>query len=442
MRTLGERCVSILCGLFLTVATALAQTPPPTDEAARLGAAYRASLVKLAEDYNAALLPLAEQYSQELLQLAKRMADDNNAAGQDAVRKEAQRFKKTLGDEPDAFEAVPELMRENIVEKPEALRLIQEAYVARRTANDLMRNEKTKELAEKLVGALDALQKRLAAEGKAAEADAAKKEATRLRVAMQRQDFATRALRESGAEIRLMPPVPDFAALSKKTAEAPPATRNLTALTLNDLPPAIQAFLLKPLDYDKDWPPPITKWSHEGTGNYAHDFALYKQPGQPDELGIFAYPKTMKAYVRGTIRQGPVSFDNKTLSWKGKAAAWLLKDSRDLVCQVTFRTKRPAVSEAGGPAGCVAVYSTTEGNRLIASMTVPLLTEETSLRMAKHYSYNRMNIAWEGTKRKRGFTIPDHMPMRVVAGVAGFAPGEQADVTIEITDCPQLGDMW
>jgi hypothetical protein len=126
----------------------------------------------------------------------------------------------------------------------------------------------------------------------------------------------------------------------------------------------------------------------------------------------------------------------------GTAVSWKLKHSRDLVCMVVFRTTRPALGAAGGPAACVAVYSVAENNRLIASMSVPMLGEETAVRMAKHYSYNRMNIVWEGTKRKRGFTIPDHMPMRVAVGVVGFAPGEEIDATIEILPCAQVGDMW
>ncbi|MDR2848938.1 MAG: hypothetical protein LBW77_00085 [Verrucomicrobiota bacterium] len=438
----------ILACLCLTVFTAAAQTAAPAApglpaDAARLGAAYRAALGKIAGDYDASLLPLAEQYVLELKRLSTRMKDAKDAAGSEAVRKEAGRFMKALADEPDPFETVPELTKENVVAAPDALRLIQEAYAARRTANDLTRNAQVTTLAENLIGGLDALQNRAASDGKTAEAAAVKKEATRLRVAMQRKDFATRALQEAGLTLRLVPPAPDIASVKEKSEAAPAGgSRNLAALNLTELPPAIQAFLLKPFEYDKDWPPPLTKWTYEGTGAYSHDFALYRQPGQPDELGIFAYPKTYRAYVRGTVKTGTVNFDNKALSWLGKAMAWQLKDSRDLVCQVTFRTKRPALGEAGGPAGCVAVYSAAENNRLIASMSVPLLSEETSVRMAKHYSYNRMNIVWEGTKRKRGFTIPDHMPMRVVVGVAGFAPGEDIDVTVELNDCPQVGDMW
>lgn len=430
----------VVC-LGFAAATLHAQTDLPGD-AVRLNEAYRARLTKIAASYNASLLPLAESYVLELKQLSTRMKTAKDTAGMAAVRKEASRFMQALAAEPDAFETVPELTSEDTVTTPEALRLIQENYAARRTTNDLKRNEQVTALAEGLVAELTKLQNRYAADDKDAEAAAVKKEAARLRVAMQRKDFATRALQEGKADIRLMPPVPDVNSIKEK-AETPQATtRNLTALALNDLAPAVQAFLMKPVEYDKDWPPPVTKWTYEGTGNYSHDFALYKQPGQPDELGIFAYPKTLRAYVRGTIRSGVVNFDNKVVNWKGKAMSWMLKDSRDLVCQVVFTTKRPALSEAGGPAGCVAVYSTTENNRLIASMSVPMLTEQTSLRMARHYSYNRMNIVWEGSKRKRGFTIPDHMPMRVVAGIAGFAPGEQIDATIEIKDCPEVGDMW
>ena len=146
--------------------------------------------------------------------------------------------------------------------------------------------------------------------------------------------------------------------------------------------------------------------------------------------------------MRGTIKYSTVNFDNKALSWMGKAMSWKLADSRDLVCKVVYRTKKPALKEEGGPAACVAVYSISENNRLIASMSVPMLAEETVLRMAKHYSYNRLNIVWDGTKRKRGFTIPDHMPMRVAVGIAGFAPGEEVDATIEVLPCGQVGDMW
>jgi len=436
------------CLCWLSFCAASAQTAPDASaalpaEAARLNAAYRAGLETIAKDYDASLLPLAENYVLELRRLSTRMKEAKDAVGMEAVRKEAGRFMQALAAEPDAFETVPELTADNVVETPEALRLIQEAYAVRRTANDLARNEKVVALSEKYLGGLELLQARYTADGKAAEAAAAKKEATRLRVAMQRKDFATRAVQDAGLTVRFMPPVPDVAAIKEKLEIAPAGgPRNLTALALNELAPAIQAFLLKPLDYDREWPPEITKWSYEGTGNYAHDFALYKQPGQPDELGIFAYPKTLRAYVRGTINYSTKNFDNKALSWMGKAMSFRLNDSRDLACKVVFRTQRPALSEAGGPAGCVAVYSIDEGNRLIASMSVPMLSEVTALRMAKHYSYNRMNIVWDGTKRKRGFTIPDHMPMRVVAGIAGFAPGEQVDATIEVLPCGPLGDMW
>ncbi len=438
-KTLASLCLITLVTAAQT--TAPVATPLPTD-AAKIRDAFRAGLVKIAGDYDASLLPLAENYVLELKKLSNRLKEAKDQPGMDAVRKEAGRFMQALSAEPDPFETVPELTTENIVATPEALRLIQEAYVARRTTNDLTRNEKVTALTEKYIGGLELLQNRATSDGKAGDAAALKKEATRMRVAMQRKDFANRAFDEASAKYRLIPPVPDVANLKERAETTQPTTRNLSALSLNDLNPAIQAFLMKPLEYDKDWPPEITKWKFEGSGNYSHDFSLYNQAGQPDELGIFAFPKTMRAYVRGTIKYSTVNFDNKALSWMGKAMSWKLTDSRDLVCKVVYRTKKPALKEEGGPAACVAVYSISENNRLIASMSVPMLNEETQVRMAKHYSYNRMNIAWDGTKRKRGFTIPDHMPMRVVVGIAGFAPGEEVDATIEIVPCGQVGDMW
>jgi hypothetical protein len=435
----------LACLCLLPFVTA-AQPPPPValpPEGIRMRDAYRADLVKIAEAYNASLLPLAEGYVLDLKQLSARFKEAKDPGGMEAVKKEAGRFMQALAAEPDPFETVPELVKEKIAETPESLRLIQENYIGRRTANDLARNEKVNGLVARYIAGLDLLQSRLTADEQIKEAAAAKKEATRMRVAMQRKDFVNRAFDEAKASYRLVPPVPDVANL-KERGDTPHAasSRNLSALAVTDLAPLIQTFLMRPLEYDKDWPPEIIKWKFEGSSNYSHDFSLYNLAGQPDELGIFAFPKTMRAYVRGTKKASTVNYDNKAITWLGKAMAWRLTDSRDLVCKVVYRTKKPALKEDTGPAACVAVYSINEGNRLIASMSVPMLTEETQIRMAKHFSYNRMNIVWEGTKRKRGFTIPDHVPIRVVTGIAGFAPGEEVDATIEIVPCGPLGDMW
>lgn len=437
---------TIAC-LLLAATAVYAQTAQPDaaalpDEVTRLQRAYRAELVKLADAHDASLPPLAEGYVLALKKLSARMKDAGDNAGMEAVRKEAARFMKALASEGDPFEAVPELPKE-AVSATEALRLIQEDYVARRTVNDQTRSDKAREIAERYAGGLDQLQARFGADNQAQAAAAAKKEATRVRVALQRKDFANRAFEEAGKACRLMPPAPDLSTIKEKAdAAAQAGTRNLSALSINDLSPVVQAYLMKPLEYNKDWPPEVTKWKYEGAGNYSHDFSLYNQSGMPDELGIFAYAKTLRAYVRGTKKGSTVNFNNQAITWLGKAMSWRLNDSRDLVCRIVFTTKRPALNENAGPAACVAVYSISENNRLIASMSVPMLTESTAVRVAKHYSYNRMNIFWEGTKRKRGFTIPDHMPIRVVAGVAAFAPGEEVEATIEIQPCGQLGDMW
>lgn len=435
----------LVLAFALSARSALSQTAAPSElppDAARLRETLRTELTKLADTYNASLLPLAENYVLGLKRLSVRLKESKDQPGMEAVRKEASRFMQALAGEPDPFEAVPELTKESVNAAVESLRLVQEEYAGKRSVNDLTRNDKAKELAERYIQALGQLSARLAEEGHAQAAAAAKKEATRVRVVLQRKDAANRLFEEAGAKCRLMPPVPDVANLKERADAAPGGTRNLTALTLNDLPATVQAFLMKPLEFDKDWPPEITKWKYEGTGNYSHDFSLFNLPGQPDELGMFAFPKTLRAYVRGTKKSATVNFDNKALTWLGKAMSWRLNDSRDLVCKIVFTTKRPALKEDAGPAACVAVYSINDSNRLIASMSVPMLSEVTQVRMAKHTSYNRLNIVWEGTKRKRGFTIPDHMPMRVVVGIAGFAPGEEVDATVEIVPCGALGDMW
>ena len=426
----------LLSGLLVASVTC-AQTEAVPAEVAQMRGTLYTELGKLAEEYNAALLPMAENYVIDLRRIATRMSETKDTKGLDVVRKEASRFMKALEGEPDPFETVPELADDAVNKDIEVLRMTQQAYVAKRTVADRMCNEKANELGKKYTDALE----RLTSADDATVA-AIKKEARRMRVALQRKDSASVLFKEAKVVFRLMPPVPDVANLKERMEAPAEETKDPNVLTITQLPPDIQLRITKPLQYDKDWPPEVTKWKYEGTGNYSHDFSLYRAHNLPGELGIYVSPSTMRAYVRGTKRSGPVNIGDKTVTWMGKAMSWMLTDSRDLICKVTFTTKRPAVNQETGPAGCVAVYSTTENNKLIASMSVPLLTETTELRMLKQFSYNRLNISWQGAKQRRGFTIPNHMPMRVVIGVNCFHPGEAADTLIEIETCPQVGESW
>ena len=427
------------CLLAVTVVHAQTGGDVLPAEVTQMRGVLHTELGKLAEEYNAALLPLAEEYVLDLRRMAVRMNEAKDAKGLEAVRKEASRFMKVLEGEADPFETVPELTDDAINKDVEALRMAQQGYIAKRTVADRLRNEKAVTLGEKYADALERQEARFATD----EAKAAvKKEARRMRVALQRKDAASVLFKEAKSKFRLMPPAPDVANL-KERAEAPADARApVGQLLLTQLPPDIQMLVTKPLQYDKDWPPEITKWKYEGSGDYSHDFSLYRAHGLPSELGIFVAPKTMRAYVSGTKQAAPVNIDGQVVTWMGKAMSWMLTDSRDLVSKVVFTTKRPAVKADTGPAACVAVYSTSENNKLIASMSVPLLTEVTELRLLKQTSYNRLTIAWIGEKRRRGFTIPDHTPLRVVIGVNCYHPGEETATLIEIDTCPQVGEMW
>ena len=426
--------------MFFAIPVAHAQEALPAEVTQMRGTLYT-ELGKLAKEYNDTLLPIAEDYVLDLKRIATRMSEAKDTKGQDAVRKEATRFMKALEDEADPFETVPELTEDVVNKDVEALRMAQQGYIAKRTVNDRLRNEKANDLGTKYAEALERLDAKLAATDEV-KAAAAKKEARRVRVVLQRKDSASVLFKEAKAAFMLMPPAPDVANL-KERAEAPKeVSKDPHQLTIGQLPPDIQMRVTKPLQYNKNWPPEITKWKYEGFGSYSHDYSLYRAHGLPSELGMYVSPATMKAYVRGTKQKESVFFDDKTVRWMGKGMSWMLEDSRDLVCKVVFTTKRTAVSQDVGPAGCVAVYSTTENNKLIASMSVPLLKEVTELRMIKQMSYNRLQISWIDAKRRRGFTIPDHAPLRVVVGVNCYAPGEEADTLIEIDTCPQAGDLW
>lgn len=403
---------------------------------------YRAELKKIVDGYNAKVAAMAGDYILELRKISARMKTSGDQAGAAAVKAEAERYLKALKEEPDPFEAVPELTEDALVAKPEGLRLAQDNYVGERTASEVRRNESIVSLAKKYCDALARLQQQYSAAERDADAAAAKKALIKLQVAMQGKDFPVRTMKEAGLTYMAQPPTPDLANLKERAAQPTPAVKSPNAATLlTSLPASVQAFLIKPMEYDKEWPPEVTKWRFEGQGSYAHDFSLYNQPGMPAELGMYVHKDTMRAYVQGTVQSSTHPFQGKNLQWVGRAMAWRLNDSRDLVCRVVFRTRHPAPNASSGPAACVAVYSVNEQNRLIASMTTPMVNGETTLFMAKHYSYNRLNIKWEGTKNKRGFTIPDHTPLRVAVGVVGGSEaGQEIDATIEILPSGHLED--
>ena len=194
----------------------------------------------------------------------------------------------------------------------------------------------------------------------------------------------------------------------------------------------VKAFLNTPLEYDKDWPPEIVAWKYEGTGTYAHEVKRYYMPGFNDGLKMKVQPKNLRAFVYGTKAPPSSTLRGKVLSRTGRAASWRLADSRDLVAMAVFRTNAPASGEEGGPAAIVALYSIDEDNKLLANITVPMTSEETKLYIAKHYSLNKLQIKWVGSKVLRSFTIPDHTPLRLVLGIIGSKEGEKIAGTLEI----------
>lgn len=436
--------LALLAGALAGLAAAAgAATVPPEIE--KLRGILARTLRSEAETNRAALASVAQDYFRDLGQLAFKAKAAKDAAGAALARQEAGRYLAALQGEPDLFEALPELPAESRAKAPELLRVPQKTYAESRAAVDAARDAAAKTLARQCIGALATLEQNARASGRTALAAAAKKEATKLRVLLQRKDAVTALFLQAGVPLAAMPPA---AGLSLDGfGETAPAARPGLVLTpktlITSLPPAVQQALTAPVEkYDPEWPPEIFKWKYESAGNYSHDFSVYG-PKVPDELGILPYPKTLRAYVAGVraAASGDLGGGRQT-RWIGKAVAWRVADSRDLTAKIFYTTRHPALNETVGPAACVAIYSINEGDRLLASMCVPMLEERTEVRVQKVPDYNRLGISWKGAKRKRGFTIPDHTPLRVVAGVVSFAPGEEIDAVIELHSCPIVEEKW
>ncbi|NLL84216.1 MAG: hypothetical protein GX230_08275 [Lentisphaerae bacterium] len=199
------------------------------------------------------------------------------------------------------------------------------------------------------------------------------------------------------------------------------------------LPEPVKKFLQQVPEYDKEWPPAFTEWVFEAVGGLSSDSWKFGSAVVSDSLKINAMPKGYRAYFHGAA-----AVDSGE-QWLGQGVVWRLRDSRQLVADVIFRSAVAGRDFKSAPRACVAVYTVAD-NKLIASAEVPLILAETKLRIMKHFSYNRLTLLCETAKIKRGFTIPDHLPLRLVLGVTAcgsITPGDIA-VTMAVEEGDHL----
>ena len=198
------------------------------------------------------------------------------------------------------------------------------------------------------------------------------------------------------------------------------------------VPPEVETFLATSPEYDKEWPPEFTQWTFESVGALSSDTWAFDVASIPDTLAVRAQPKTWRAYFHGVPRAAAGD-----AVWNGKGVAWRLQDSRQLLADAVFATPQPGTGTKTAPRACIAVYTVAD-NKMIASIEVALTRPETRIRVMKHFSYNRLNLLCEDAKLKRGFTIPDHVPLRLVFGVTAAAeaeaPARPVAVTLEIRE--------
>ncbi len=236
--------------------------------------------------------------------------------------------------------------------------------------------------------------------------------------------------KEAGLALPQQPPPP----LSDASA---PAVSEPAQQTAAAVPPEVVVFLNTATAYDKDWPPAFTKWAFESTGTLSSDAWLYASALIPDQLSVQASPKTWKAFFYGQTHGKSAPLAGKASVWNGKALSWRLQDSRAVLANAVFTSAHAYAEQATAPRACVAVYALADG-KLIASIEAPLTHPTTTVRLMKHFSYNRLVLMWGNTGVKRGFTIPDHVPLRLVIGVTAAQPNEAVAVTLELQEGEHL----
>ena len=177
-----------------------APNAPLPGEAYKLADVFRTEVVKASQQYADAIKNQPGVQQTQLAALQKKLQDAGDLDGYLAVTKEVKRFAEALKAEPDPFEKIPELPESALVEKPEALRALQDQYLKAHKDKSDVRTKKVEDLARGYVTQMEVVQKDLTIKGRIHEAIAVKKEIERIRKGIEDKTFVQQALNAAPAK--------------------------------------------------------------------------------------------------------------------------------------------------------------------------------------------------------------------------------------------------
>ena len=389
----------LLCASVSISRSAPADANVPDDplpaEALKLGEHFRVDVAKVAQQYAEAIKNLPAVQQTQLQALQKKLQEGGDLDGYLAVAKEIKRFAEALKAEPDPFEKIPELPDSALVNKPDALRGLQDQYIKAHKDKLDVRDKRVEDLAHAYITQLESLKADLTIKGRIREAIVVKKESERIRKGLEEKTFVQQSLSAVPA--------------------AKPAASTAESTSTADVPV-----------YGKT--PEWAKWQFDRTASFAGDANLFAHPDLPDQLDISFTPKTGRGRISGACDVGRQTVDMHECAWFGKAIQWKVKDFSTLNATILLQSQEIAAGQGYGPKAYLLLMN--DKGPLGEGLEVTMMWKDVTLLIAKDPEANRCTLSWVQGKIKKTVDLPASGNVRVLFGIALRNLGERCDTTI------------
>lgn len=364
-------------------------------EAFRLSEVFRTEVAKTSQQYADAVKSLPTVQQSQLLALQKRLQESGDLDGYLATTKEVTRFSEALKAEPDPFEKVPELPESALVDKPDALRALQDQYLKAHKEKLDARKKRVEDIANGYVSQMEILQSDLTKKNRIHDAIAVKREIERIRKGLTDGTFVKQALSTPAAK--------------------PAAGGVVETASTNDAPV-----------YGKV--PEWAKWQFDRSDNFAGDGDLFAHPDLPDQLTIDFNPKVGRGRIYGRCEVERQVVDMRECAWFGKAIQWKVKDFSSLNTTILLQSKEIAAGQGYGPKAYLVLLG--DKGPLGEELDVTMMWKDATLTIAKDADANRCTLGWIQGKIKKTVDLPASGSVRVLLGITLRNLGERCDTTI------------
>lgn len=356
-------------------------------EAILLFSEFKKAETQIEQRHISATNNLPSKYIEGLVALQKHYQSEGALDELLAVKKELERFQKASLGPFDPFELVPELPKDAIVASPDALRLGQERYIAKKEQIENAVLTDFENLSQGLLKRLEAIQRDLT---KSDQIDDAIK--VRQLILESREAISNGSISEFASKIALKSPSASSAKAEKKGASS-----FSKWVSLGDMPfsPSLRGFC------HSDLQSTVSVSPHSiGTG---FDFFATSGPS----------PQTVASTLCREV---------------GQTLCWRVNSLEDLAIDIKATSHKLSTGRNKGPLLCVAVFS---GKNQVATIRVPLMQKDMCVRILQDPSVSTRFAIFCRGGAPRQFELRDGIPINVMVGVALVGVRETCDTLID-----------